>query len=167
MHQSQSIALKINLFCLQLDTKTQVTLIRQISAPIIHLSRIWASWSCCSCPTETVEITWDNLNEWVETALTAFKIRRTTEFPYTWATAANITVASVGFFIPCDAIVCTCTCVYVCVCLFSRWAGPGSACGQRAGDEVASHGGRRAVSVSAGWRMQGLWGDTNQRITSS
>ena len=50
-------------------------------------------------------------------------------------------------------------CEYASVCVSSRGAGPVSACGQRAGDEVASHGGRRAVSVSAGWRLQGLWWD--------
>lgn len=41
-------------------------------------------------------------------------------------------------------------------CVSLRRAGSVSACGQRAGDEVASHGGGGAVSVSAGWRLQGL-----------
>lgn len=48
-----------------------------------------------------------------------------------------------------------------CVCVSLRRAGPVPACGQRAGDEVASHGGGRAVSVSAGRWLQGLWWDTH------
>lgn len=61
----------------------------------------------------------------------------------------------IKLFLQCSVHVCMCACI-------SRWAGPGPACGQRAGDEVASHGGGGAVSVSADWRLQGLWQDREQ-----